>query len=245
MKPALRPYCPLSRPARTRCKIRVCVFARRFRHATCCATIARSLPLNELFFFLSSSFSPGLREPSAPGHPSWILMDGDSRTRGRIPADADPQEGRMRAEKIAAWGRINFRPVFLPALHPSFLCGFFRMYLRVLMCTSLSQRSDSLTFNNSLINQQKILRSRTACRGLVIPIKISELIKRSPTVKLSAISETCLFFYHFNVERARLPAIKGNNYRVISASSLCKTAVVKFLAFTMDKTTPGYFDLRT
>jgi len=124
-----RVLCPLSRPrlARTRCKIRVCVFARHFRHATCCATIAHSLPLNELFF--SSSFSPrlrGLREPSAPDHPSWILMDGDSRTRGRIPADADPQEGRMRAEKIAAWGRINFRPVFLPPL-PSFLCGFFKM----------------------------------------------------------------------------------------------------------------------
>jgi len=69
--------------------------------------------------------------------------------------------------------------------------------------------------------------------------------KEIADLDLRAISEMCLFFYHFNVERALLLAIKGNNYRVISASSLCKTAVVKFLAFTMDKTTPSYFDLRT
>jgi len=53
-------------------------------------------------------------------------MDGDSRTRERIPADADPQEGRMRAKKIVAWGGINFRLAFLPVLLPSFPCGFFR-----------------------------------------------------------------------------------------------------------------------
>lgn len=75
-------------------------------------------PSQRAFFFPFRL--PFLRdcEPSAPGHPSWILMDGDSRTRGRIPADADPQEERMRAEKIAAWGGINFRLAFLPALLP-------------------------------------------------------------------------------------------------------------------------------
>lgn len=84
-------------------------------------------PSQRAFFFFRLPFlSRDSGELSAPGHPSWILMDGDSRTRGRIPADADPQEGRMRAEKIAAWGGINFRLAFLPALRPSFPCGFFR-----------------------------------------------------------------------------------------------------------------------
>lgn len=82
-------------------------------------------PSQRAFFSFRLPFLSWDCELSAPGHPSWILMDGDSRTRGRIPADADPQEGRMRAEKIAAWGGINFRLVFLPALLPSFL-GFFR-----------------------------------------------------------------------------------------------------------------------
>lgn len=69
-----------------------------------------SLPLLSPFLFLTRSlFLPGVRRSSEADHPSWILMDGDSRTRGRIPADADPQEGRMRLAKIAAWGGINFR----------------------------------------------------------------------------------------------------------------------------------------
>lgn len=163
--------------ARARCKIRVCVSARRFRHATCCATIARSLPLNELFFLLlSSSFSlPGDCEPSAPGHPSWILMDGDSRTRGRIPADADPQEGRMRAEKIAAWGGINFRLVFLPALLPSFPCGFLRNAPLGVNTYIIVVRFFNVEYN-SLMNRQKVSGSRA------ILIKILELIKRSPRI---------------------------------------------------------------
>ena len=146
-----RVLCPLSRPrlARTRCKIRVCVFARHFRHATCCATIAHSLPLNELFFSFVFFFSEAARSARALGPwPSVVDFDGRWLSHERTNSRGCGSAGRMRAEKIAAWGRINFRPVFLPAL-PSFLCGFFKMYLWVLMYTSLSQRSNSLTSNNS------------------------------------------------------------------------------------------------
>lgn len=114
------------------------------------------------------------------------------------------------------------------------------------MDVELCRRSGCLTSNDSSTNQQKKilgLRRRSVSdtiKGFGVNKKIAE-----GWLDLGAISEMCFFFHHFNVERARLPAIKGNNYRVISASSLCTTAVVKFLAFTMDKTTPGYFDLRT
>lgn len=126
----------------------------------------RFSPSRGELFFLSSSFSlPGLPEPSASGHPSWILMDGDSRTRGRIPADADPQEGRMRAEKIAAWGGINFRRAFLPALLLPFSCGFFRnASLGVNVYTPLSQKKTVLFKyrTNFSINRQKIWESHVA-----------------------------------------------------------------------------------
>lgn len=67
--------------ARARCKIHVCVFARRFRHAT---ARRASFPFLPTSFFSPILFSHG----TLWGYPSWILMDGDSRTRGRIPADA-------------------------------------------------------------------------------------------------------------------------------------------------------------
>lgn len=120
--PVLRPYRPSAY---------VCTRVQDAKYACACprdASVTRpavrpsrvlSLSTSFFFFFRLPFLSRGC-EPSAPGHPSWILMDGDSRTRGRIPADTDPQEGRMRAEKIAAWGGINFRLPFLPALLPSF-----------------------------------------------------------------------------------------------------------------------------
>lgn len=134
----LRPY----RPHRRRAAAPACTYARACKMQNTRVRVRATLPSRDLlcdhraFFPSQRAFFfpfrlPFLRdcEPSAPGHPSWILMDGDSRTRGRIPADADPQEERMRAEKIAAWGGINFRLAFLPALLPPLhvlSCGFFR-----------------------------------------------------------------------------------------------------------------------
>lgn len=80
-------------------------------------------PSQRAFFFFHLPFLTRDCEPSAPGHPSWILMDGDSRTR-RIPADADPQEGRMRTRRKLPLGvELIFDGPSFPLL-PPFSCGF-------------------------------------------------------------------------------------------------------------------------